>query len=87
MDVPRDRAGTFEPVLVPKDERRLGGCSGQQPWSGGVARGVGLTVPECGALEAGALAPYRAAFVDAMRASQLADLKPAIDHVTAGRKR
>ena len=27
LDVPRDRAGTFTPVLVPKGERRLGGLS------------------------------------------------------------
>jgi putative transposase len=27
LDVPRDRAGTFSPVLVPKGERRLGGLS------------------------------------------------------------
>jgi putative transposase len=27
LDVPRDRAGTFAPVLVPKGERRLGGLS------------------------------------------------------------
>ena len=44
--------------------------------SEGFARGVGLTVPEGGALEPGALAPYRAAFVDAMRAYQRGDLKP-----------
>src|SRR3954449_1957558 len=25
IDVPRDRAGTFEPVVVPKRRRRLGG--------------------------------------------------------------
>ena len=25
LDVPRDRAGTFEPVIVPKRQRRLGG--------------------------------------------------------------
>ena len=25
LDVPRDRAGTFEPVIVPKRKRRLGG--------------------------------------------------------------
>jgi transposase-like protein len=27
LDVPRDRAGTFTPTLVPKGERRLGGLS------------------------------------------------------------
>lgn len=27
LDIPRDRAGTFTPVLVPKGERRLGGLS------------------------------------------------------------
>ncbi|HWH00775.1 MAG TPA: transposase, partial [Pilimelia sp.] len=27
LDVPRDRAGTFTPMLVPKGERRLGGLS------------------------------------------------------------
>src|SRR5579859_4930241 len=27
LDVPRDRAGTFAPILVPKGERRLGGLS------------------------------------------------------------
>ena len=27
LDMPRDRAGTFTPALVPKGERRLGGLS------------------------------------------------------------
>src|SRR5262245_34791307 len=34
------------------------------------ARKVGLTIPEGGALEPGALAPYRTAYVEAMRAFQ-----------------
>ena len=28
LDVPRDRAGTFDPVTVPKHQRRLDGLSG-----------------------------------------------------------
>lgn len=27
IDVPRDQAGTFEPVMVPKRKRRLGGVA------------------------------------------------------------
>jgi putative transposase len=36
LDVPRDRAGTFTPALVPKGERRLGGSA---TWSCRCTRG------------------------------------------------
>lgn len=39
------------------------------------ARKVGLIVPENGAMEPGALAPYRAAYVEAMRAYQRGEVK------------
>jgi hypothetical protein len=39
------------------------------------AKRVGLAVPERGALAPGALAPYRSAFVDAMRAYQRGEVK------------
>jgi hypothetical protein len=37
---------------------------------------VGIIMPEGGALEPGALAPYRSAYVEAMRAYQRGELKP-----------
>jgi hypothetical protein len=39
------------------------------------AKKVGLAIPERGALEPGALEPYRAAYVDAMRAYQRGEVK------------
>jgi hypothetical protein len=39
------------------------------------AKKVGLVVPERGALEAGTLAPYRSAYVEAMRAYQRGEVK------------
>jgi hypothetical protein len=44
--------------------------------SEGFAAKVGVSMPEGGALEPGALAPYRAEYADAMRAYLRGDLKP-----------